>query len=84
MLFNNGLKMEITLEQDANLRNLLETIAEKVGRSFVESVYDPGSQRLSNNVILLVNRRVLRDPQELDELLSDGDRVDVFSGFVGG
>lgn len=81
-----GLKQPevITLKDNAQVRDLLETLAEKHGAPFKKAIYEPNSSDLKPTYIMSVNGLLLNQLKELDTKLKEGDHVILMPIVTGG
>lgn len=74
----------ITLGDNANVRDLLEALAEKHGVPFKKAVYEPNSPDLKPTYIMSINGLLLNQLKELDTKLKEGDHVILMPIVTGG
>jgi len=78
-----GIKeVEEEVEEGATVRGLLERLSERLPRRFRELIFE--GQEVSRNVIILVNRRGIRELEGLETKLKDGDEVALLPPVSGG
>jgi molybdopterin synthase sulfur carrier subunit len=75
-------ELEEELEENATVRSLLERLGGKLPKRFRELVFE--GQDVSKNVIILVNRRGIRELEGLETKLKDGDEVALLPPVSGG
>jgi molybdopterin synthase sulfur carrier subunit len=75
-------ELEEELEENATVRSLLERLGSKLPKRFRELVFE--GQDVSKNVIILVNRRGIRELEGLETKLKDGDEVALLPPVSGG
>lgn len=82
-----GKKME-TLEfsenQHITLRKVLEVLAERYGKGFVEYVYDSGTGHVKGFLQFLINGRSASTLKGLETELTDGDVLAIIPPVGGG
>ncbi|MCW4045009.1 MAG: MoaD/ThiS family protein [Candidatus Bathyarchaeota archaeon] len=74
----------VTLKDDALVRDLLSTLAEKHGELFQKSVYEPKCSDLKPHYIASVNGLLLNQLNGIETKLKDGDRVVLMPVVTGG
>ncbi|MCC6042775.1 MAG: MoaD/ThiS family protein [Candidatus Verstraetearchaeota archaeon] len=75
-------ELEEELEEGATVRGLLERLGDKLPKRFRELVFE--GREVSRNVIILVNRRGIRELDGLETKLKDGDEVALLPPVSGG
>ncbi len=71
------------LVEGESLRTLLTRLAER-SADFAEAVFDPGTQALSSEVLILINEHIQNVAQGLETRLQDGDRIKFLPILAGG
>jgi molybdopterin synthase sulfur carrier subunit len=74
----------IALREDALVRDLLASLAEKHGEPFRKAVYEPEGLDLKPHYILSVNGILLNQLNGIETKLKDGDRVVLMPVVTGG
>ncbi|MGF3522839.1 MAG: MoaD/ThiS family protein [Candidatus Bathyarchaeia archaeon] len=74
----------ITLRDNAQVRDLLEALAEKHGAPFKKAIYEPNSLDLKPTYIMSINGLLLNQLKELDTKLNEGDHVILMPIVTGG
>jgi molybdopterin synthase sulfur carrier subunit len=78
-----GIKeLEEELEEGATVRGLLKRLGDKLPKRFRELIFE--GQDVSKNVIILVNRRGIKELDGLETKLRDGDEVALLPPVSGG
>ncbi len=75
-------EVEEEVEEGTTVRGLLERLSSKLSTKFKELVFE--GQEVSRNVIILVNRRGIRELEGLETKLKDGDEVALLPPVSGG
>lgn len=71
------------LVEGDSLRTLFTRLAER-SAEFAEAVFDPGTQSLSSEVLILINDHIQNVSQGLETKLQDGDRIKFLPILAGG
>lgn len=78
-----GLKeLEEEVGENTTVRELLEKLCEKMPEKFRSFIFE--GQEVSKNLIILVNRRGIRELDGLETKLRDGDEVALLPPVSGG
>ena len=75
---------EITLNEGANLSELLDTIAGNYGKQFTAEVYDPNKKEMKQTFVAMVNGILMEQLQGMKTPLKNGDSVILMSLMTGG
>jgi len=75
-------EVEEDVEEGTTVRGLLERLSSKLPSKFKELVFE--GQEVSKNVIILVNRRGIRELEGLETKLKEGDEVALLPPVSGG
>jgi len=75
-------EVEEEVEEGTTVKGLLERLSNKLPKRFRELVFE--GQEVSRNVIILVNRRGIRELEGLETKLKDGDEVALLPPVSGG
>jgi len=75
-------EIEEEVEEGITVKDLLERLSTKLPKRFRELVFE--EQNVSKNVIILVNRRGIRELEGLETKLKDGDEVALLPPVSGG
>ena len=75
---------EITLNEGANLSELLDTIAGNYGKQFTTEVYDPNKKEMKQTFVAMVNGILMEQLQGMKTPLKNGDSVILMSLMTGG
>ena len=70
--------------EQATLKNVLDKLAKRYGRSFVEYVYDQRTGEIKGYLQFLVNGRSISEFSSLDTRLADGDVLAIIPPVGGG
>ena len=73
---------ETTSESCADLKELLDKLCDRYGKSFSEKIFK--GDRLSEDIIILVNGRHIDHLQGLDTGLGENDVISIFPKVAGG
>lgn len=73
-----------TKVEAANVRQALDTLAQKYGQEFKESLFDTHNQIDLKFYRIFLNKDVLRPEDGLRKELHDGDILQIFPPVVGG
>lgn len=73
---------EISTESCATLRELLYKLCKRYGKRFSEKLFS--GDRLSDDIIILVNGRHIEHLQGLDTNLGENDVISIFPKVAGG
>jgi len=71
------------VECDGTTRNLIESAARRLGKSFLASVYDSDKDKVRDDLIFAINGRNIKDLKGEIEL-KNGDVVAIFPPVAGG
>lgn len=75
-------EMEEEIGDNTTVRELLEKLCEKMPGKFRNLIFD--GREVSKNLIILVNRRGIRELDGLETKLKDGDEVALLPPVSGG
>jgi len=75
-------ELEEEVEEGTTVRGLLERLSNKLPSRFRGLVFD--GQEITKNLIILVNRRGIRELNGLETRLKDGDEVALLPPVSGG
>ncbi len=75
-------EIEEEVEEGMTVKDLLERLSTKLPKRFRELVFE--GQDVSKNVMILVNRRGIRELEGLETKLKDGDEVALLPPVSGG
>jgi len=70
--------------EHATIKNVLDKLAKRYGKSFVEYVYDQRTSEIKGYLQFLVNGRSISEPDILDTRLADGDVLAIIPPVGGG
>lgn len=73
---------EIIIDRCPTLRELLDKLCSKYGKRFSEKIFI--RDRLSDDIIILVNGRHILHLQGLDTNLDENDEISIFPKVAGG
>jgi molybdopterin synthase sulfur carrier subunit len=74
----------VELKEDASVRDLLLSLAEKHGEPFQKTIYEPKGLDLKPHYIASVNGLLLNQLNGMETKLKDGDRVILMPVVTGG
>ena len=77
-------QIDVELVQGDNLRNLLVKLNRKLPAQFVTQIIQPILNAKSNITILMLNQKHIHYPDELKQLLDDGDVIVFVPPMEGG
>ncbi|MHA1648715.1 MAG: MoaD family protein [Candidatus Helarchaeota archaeon] len=78
-------KLNVSLtKSNNNLKELLIKLADQIGTKFKENVFDPTSNKLHEDVTIIVNGRHFTSLDGLETILKSGDDVSIFPPLGGG
>jgi len=75
---------EFTLNETAQLSDLLNKISEKYGIPFTQEVYDPHHKEMKANFVAMVNGIHMDQLKSVNTPLKDGDSIILMSLMTGG
>ena len=75
---------EIELQENSKIADLLSTLSEKYGDSFVKAIYKPMDKDVKSNYIITVNGYLLNQLNGVKTRLKDGDHVILLPVVSGG
>ena len=75
---------EVEIEDGALVADLLETLSDKYGESFKETVYEPSSKDVKANFMATVNGYLLNQLNGLKTKLRQGDHIILMPVISGG
>ena len=70
--------------EQATLKNVLDKLVKRYGKSFVEYVYDQRTGEIKGYLQFLVNGRSISESDILDTRLADGDVLAIIPPVGGG
>ena len=82
--YTNKSQEEITLNENANLSQLLDQIAEMYGKQFTQEVYDPNKKEMKSTFVAMINGVLMNQLKGTNTLLKEGDNVILMSLMTGG
>jgi len=82
--YTNKSQEEITLNENANLSQLLDQIAQTYGKQFTQEVYDPNKKEMKSTFVAMINGVLMDQLKGTNTLLKDGDSVILMSLMTGG
>ncbi len=74
----------IELQEDAQVLDLLRTLARKHGEPFTTNLFEPDAADLKGNIILTVNGLLLNQLKGIESSLKNGDKVVLMPIVSGG
>ena len=82
--YTNKSQEEITLNENANLSQLLDKIAEMYGKQFTQEVYDPNKKEMKSTFVAMINGVLMDQLKGTNTPLKDGDSIILMSLMTGG
>ena len=82
--YTNKSQEEITLNENSNLSQLLDQIAEMYGKQFTQEVYDPNKKEMKSTFVAMINGVLMDQLKGTNTTLKDGDSVILMSLMTGG
>ena len=82
--YTNKSQEEITLNENSNLSQLLDQIAEMYGKQFTQEVYDPNRKEMKSTFVAMINGVLMDQLKGTNTPLKDGDNVILMSLMTGG
>jgi MoaD family protein len=82
--YTNKSQEEITLNESANLSQLLDQIAQIYGKQFTQEVYDPNKKEMKSTFVAMINGVLMDQLKGTNTPLKDGDKVILMSLMTGG
>lgn len=82
--YTNKSQEEITLNENANLSQLLDQIAQTYGKQFTQEVYDPNKKEMKSTFVAMINGVLMDQLKGTNTPLKDGDNVILMSLMTGG
>jgi molybdopterin converting factor small subunit len=82
--YTNKSQEEITLNENANLSQLLDQIAEMYGKQFTQEVYDPNKKEMKSTFIAMINGVLMDQLKGTNTTLKNGDSIILMSLMTGG
>lgn len=77
--------INIATGESISVNELLIKLSETLDQRFEDTIYDPQTKSLGEQVAVLINGRSYANlPQGLDTPLTDGDEVAIFPPIAGG
>jgi molybdopterin converting factor small subunit len=75
--------LEKEIEQKTTIGNLLSDLASNYA-DFRKAVFDPDTGKISSQVHVILNKRVLQLPEVTEAELNDGDSIIILPVYAGG
>jgi len=75
---------EFTLNESAQLSDLLNKMSEKYGTPFTQEIYDPDHKEMKANFVVMVNGIHMNQLNGINTSLKDDDRIILMSLMTGG
>lgn len=82
--YTNKSQEEITLNENSNLAQLLDQIAQTYGKQFTQEVYDPNKKEMKSTFVTMINGVLMDQLKGTNTPLKDGDNVILMSLMTGG
>jgi MoaD family protein len=82
--YTNKNQEEITLNDDATLQTLLDSIAQTYGKQFASEVYDPTKKEVKPTFVAMVNGVHMDQLKGIKTQLKNGDDIILMSLMTGG
>jgi MoaD family protein len=82
--YTNKSQEEITLNENANLSQLLDQIAQTYGKQFTQEVYDPNKKEMKSTFVAMINGVLMDQLKGTNTTLKDGDSIILMSLMTGG
>ncbi|MHA1266352.1 MAG: MoaD family protein [Candidatus Helarchaeota archaeon] len=76
--------INLNLNGIVNLKDVLKTLAEKIGSKFHETVYNPATDTLSEKTTIIINGRHYTALDGLETPIKSGDDISFFPPLGGG
>ncbi|MEM3823811.1 MAG: MoaD/ThiS family protein [Candidatus Bathyarchaeia archaeon] len=74
---------ELTVTCDGTLPNMIENASKKLGRKFIDDVYDRRKGKVRDDMIVMINGRNIKDLKG-EITLKDNDVIAIFPPLAGG
>ena len=82
--YTNKSQEEITLNENANLSQLLDQISQIYGKQFTQEVYDPNKKEMKSTFVAMINGVLMDQLKGTNTPLKNGDNVILMSLMTGG
>ena len=82
--YTNKSQEEITLNENANLAQLLDQIAQTYGKQFTQEVYDPNKKEMKSTFVAMINGVLMDQLKGTNTPLKEGDSIILMSLMTGG
>ena len=82
--YTNKSQEEITLNENSNLSQLLDQIAEMYGKQFTQEVYDPNRKEMKLTFVAMINGVLMDQLKGTNTPLKNGDSIILMSLMTGG
>jgi molybdopterin converting factor small subunit len=82
--YTNKSQEEITLNENVNLSQLLDQIAEMYGKQFTQEVYDPNKKEMKSTFVAMINGVLMDQLKGTNTTLKEGDNIILMSLMTGG
>jgi MoaD family protein len=82
--YTNKSQEEITLNENATLQELLDTIAQTYGKQFTAEVYDPNKKEMKTAFVAMINGVHMDQLKGINTPLKNGDNIILMSLMTGG
>ena len=82
--YTNKSQEEITLNENANLSQLLDQISQIYGKQFTQEVYDPNKKEMKSTFVAMINGVLMDQLKGTNTTLKDGDSIILMSLMTGG
>ena len=82
--YTNKSQEEITLNENSNLSQLLDQIAQTYGKQFTQEVYDPNKKEMKSTFVAMINGVLMDQLKGTNTTLKEGDNVILMSLMTGG
>jgi MoaD family protein len=77
-------KEEIVLDKGATVKDVIDLLYKRYGEGFVREFSNPSGDAIGGRVLILLNGRTLRVPEDLTQLVNDGDAITIMHMVEGG
>ncbi len=82
--YTNKTQEEITLNDNTDLSQLLDKVAETYGRQFIAEVYDPKKKEMKQTFVAMINGVLMDQLEGINTPLKNGDNIILMSLMTGG